>query len=150
MSVSIVLIPIAIATIAVWQASHNETTPDGRLICHVSTRMRDDGLLVAALADTHARVIRDGEAIEASWQDAQARFTRDSAGIWQVHFTGSVDEEHAVAIVAAIDQSYGRHVQQVVLAKLKARAPAAGMSVASETVEDDDSVTLVLNVGQGA
>lgn len=150
MSVSIVLVPIAIAAIGAWQASRKDTAPDGQIVCHVSTRMRDGGLLAAALADAGAQVAREGEGIEAVWQDAQAHFTRDSDGIWQVHFTGPIDEDRAVAIVMAVDQFYGRQVQQAVLAQLKERAPSAGMSVASETVEDDESVTLVLNVGQGA
>lgn len=150
MSISIVLVPIAIVAIAAWQASRKDMAADGQIVCHVTTRMRDDTLLIAALTDTDARVTRQSEMIEAVWHDTQAQFTRDSDGIWQVHFIGSADEQRAIAMVMAVDQFYGRRVQQVVLARLKERAPAAGMSIASETVEDDDSVTLVLNVLQGA
>lgn len=150
MSISLVLIPLAMAAVGAWQASRKETDADGRTVCHVQTRMRDSELLVAALTDTGAAVTRSAEAITGNWRGVRAQFQRDSSGIWQVDFTGEVDEQRAAEIVVAIDQAYGRQVQQTVLARLRARAPSAGMTVASETVEDDDSVTLVLNVGAGA
>lgn len=147
MSISIILVPLAMAAIAGWQASRKETDVEGRTVCHVQTRMRDSELLSAALTDTYAAVTRSAEEITADWHGVSARFRRDASGIWQVDFTGEIDERRASEIVVAIDQAYGRQVQQAVLSRLRERAPAAGMTVASETVEDDDSVTLVLNVG---
>lgn len=149
MSVSIVLVPLAIAAIGAWQASRKETDSHGRTVCHVRTRMRDESLLAAALADTRANVTRTSDVIVGTWQGVQAEFRRDTQGVWQVDFTGDVDQARASAIVVAIDQAYGRQVQQAVLARLRERAPTAGMTVASETVEDDNSVTLVLSVGRG-
>jgi hypothetical protein len=149
MSVSIVLVPLAIAAIGAWQASRKETDAQGRTVCHVHTRMRDESLLAAALADTRANVTRTPGLIVAAWQGVQAEFRRDAQGVWQVDFSGDVDEAQASAIVVAVDQAYGGQVQQAVLARLRERAPAAGMTVASETVEDDNSVTLVLDVGAG-
>lgn len=150
MSVSIVLVPIAIAAISAWQASKSETDVQGRTMCQVGTRMRDEALLVAALRDTHAAVTTPGDTLVADWAGVRAEFGRDADGIWQAHFTGDVDEERAVGIIQAIDQAYGLQVQRAVIEKLKQRAPAAGMSVVSERVETDDSMTLVLEVGAGA
>lgn len=150
MSVSIVLVPLAIAAISAWQASHQEADSEGRTICHVQTRMKDQGLLVAALRATKADVAVLPDSLVAHWQGVEASFQRDDQGIWQANFTGDVDVDRASSIVAAIDVSYGNQVQQAVLAKLRERAPAAGMSVASETLEADNSVTLVLNVGAGS
>lgn len=149
MSVSIVLVPIAIAAISAWQASKSETDVQGRTMCQVGTRMRDESLLVAALRDTHAAVTKPGDTLVADWAGVRAEFGRDADGIWQAHFTGDVDEERAVGIIQAIDQAYGLQVQRAVIEKLKERAPAAGMSVVSERVEIDDSMTLVLEVGAG-
>ncbi|WP_324642442.1 hypothetical protein [Pseudarthrobacter sp. LT1] len=147
MSISIVLVPIAVAAIGAWQASRQETDAEGRTVCHVQTRMRDSGLLRAALADTNAAVTASANTIVADWQGVRARFNRDEREIWQVDFTGDIDEQKASGIVATIDHAYGRQVQRAVLARLRARAPLAGMTVASESLEEDDSVTLVLNVG---
>jgi hypothetical protein len=149
MSVSIVLVPLAIAAISAWQASHQEVDSEGRTVCHVQTRMRDEGLLAAALRHTQAQVSSTDGVLIALWQDVEAEFHRDVDGIWQANFTGEVNVDRATAIIATIDAAYGRRVQQAVLARLRERAPTAGMSIASETVEDDDSVTLVLNVGVG-
>jgi hypothetical protein len=150
MSVSIVLVPLAIAAISAWQASREEVDAEGRTICHVQTRMKDQGLLAEALRQTRADVSVYPDKLIAKWQGVEAEFARDEHGIWQANFTGDVDVDRASSIVVAIDVAYGHQVQQAVLAKLRERAPAAGMSVASETVEADSSVTLVLNVGVGA
>lgn len=147
MSLEIVLIPLALAAISAWQASRPDVDAKGRTICHVQTRMKDQDLLRAALADIQADVSQTEDAVTARWQGVEADFRRDAAGIWQATFSGDVDVERATAIVASLDVAYGHQVQQAVLTKLRDRAPAAGMSVASETVEADDSVTLVLEVG---
>lgn len=147
MSISIVLVPLAIAGISAWKASREEVDVQGRRICQVQTRMKDQSLLAAALRETRADVAVTPDRLTARWQGVQAEFMRDVQGIWQANFTGDVDVNRASSIVTAIDVAYGHQVQQAVLAKLRERAPTAGMSVASETVESDSSVTLVLNVG---
>jgi hypothetical protein len=93
---------------------------------------------------------RSGSTLSADWAGARAEFTRDEAGIWQASFTGDIDEERAIGVISAIDQAYGLQVQRAVVARLKQRAPGAGMSVVSERAEADDSMTLVLEVGAGA
>lgn len=150
MSVSLVLVPLALAAVGAWQARRAEVDEEDRTVQHVQTRMRDEGLLAAALTDTRAAVTRSSDGLLADWQGVHAEFRRDPQGIWQVDLTGDVDQDKAAGIVVAIDQAYGRQVQQAVLARLRERAPSAGMAVASETVEDDDSVTLVLDLVQGA
>ena len=108
--------------------------------------MKDQGLLASALGETGADVAIAHDRLTARWQGVEADFLRDAQGIWQANFTGDVDVNRASSIVAAIDVAYGRQVQQAVLAKLRERAPSSGLSVASETIEADSSVTMVLNV----
>lgn len=147
MSVSIFLVPLAIAAVSAWQVGRQESDSEGRTICYVQTRMKDQGLLAAALRDTQADVTVTSDSLVARWQGVEAIFQRDDQGIWQSHFTGDIDVEHASETIAIIDRAYGLQVQQTVLSKLRTRAPAAGMSVASEAVEADSSVTMTLNVG---
>lgn len=150
MSVSLILVPAAMAAVAAWKASRPETDAHGRTVCHVATRMRNEHLLAAALADTGASTALHESRLSAEWQGVQADFRRDADGAWSVHLVGEVDTARAEQIIAAVDAAYGRRVQQEVLAKLRERAPRAGMTLESETVENDDSVTVVLTVGASA
>lgn len=150
MSIEIVLLPMAIAAVSAWNASRAEKDQQGRQVCHVQTRMRDAGLLAEALSDTGASVGVDAEVITADWLGVQAQFRRSEAGVWHVALSGDVDEEKAPAIATAVDQAYGRRVQQAVLQRLRERAEPAGMRIESERVEDDASVVVTLTVGAGA
>lgn len=149
MSIELILIPMAIAAVSAWQAK-NAADDDGRQVVAVGTRMRNDRLLQFAIVDTGAQVSRHGDVITATWPTSQGRFTRDIDGIWSAHFVGDTSLDTASNLIANIDTAYGRHVQQEVLTRLRERAPTAGMAVESETVEDDHSITLVLNVNTGA
>lgn len=145
MSIEIVLLPLALAAISAYRAQ-KAADEAGQQVVSVETRMKNEQLLEAALVDCGATVSRSGAEIRAAWGSADARFTKDANGIWTVHFGGETTTEEATALVQALDAAYGRRVQQEVLARLRQRAPEVGMTVESETVEDDDSVTLTLTV----
>lgn len=121
----------------------------GQVVCEVRTRMRDERLLAAALRETGAAVTADAHEIAALWQGVRAAFARNANGVWSAHFTGEVDESRAVEIVRAIDTGYGRQVQRAVLERLRERAPAAGLSLESETTTEDAGVRLVFAVARG-
>ncbi|RAK28362.1 hypothetical protein B0I29_120130 [Actinoplanes lutulentus] len=111
--------------------------------------MRDAELLLAALQDTSANTSRHELDLVADWQGVRAVFSRGEDGIWTAHLTGQVDEERALGIVREVDRAYGRQVQQTIIRRLHDQAPAAGMRLESQTVEEDMSVTMVLAVGNG-
>ncbi|SNT55943.1 hypothetical protein SAMN05421812_109295 [Asanoa hainanensis] len=150
MSVSLLLIPAALAAAAAIsaRAADQPGGSGGGLVCTVSTRMRDSALLSAALRETGAVVTTGTDLVDAVWQGVTARFTRDTEGIWAAHFAGDVDESRAVEIVRRLDEAYGRQVQAAVLDRLRTRAPAAGLRLESETLEEDASVRLVFAVEQ--
>ncbi|MEU7875023.1 hypothetical protein [Dactylosporangium sp. NPDC049140] len=143
MSVSLILVPLAIAAAA---AHAGLTKGKQGTVCAVQTRMRDVNLLAAALRDTRAAVEPDGDALVADWAGVRARFVRDERQVWAAHFTGDVDEPRAVDIVRAVDAAYGRQVQAAVLARLTQRAPAAGLRLESRSVTPDRAVRLVFAV----
>lgn len=149
MSLEIVLVPLALAAFSAWKSSKQVQEQDGRTVCHVGSRMRNEELLWKALTDCGAAVAQQESSIVATWSGVQAQFMRDGQGIWTAHLTGEVDEARGLAIITAVDTAYGRHVQQTVLETLRARAGAAGMSVESESKAADESVTVVLTVGVG-
>lgn len=151
MSIEVVLIPVAIAAVGAWRVSRPEPGVSARTVCRVATRMRDADLLRTALGDTGAAVLAAEDArIVADWSGVRATFGRGDDGIWSAHLEGELDESRAVDIVTAVDQAYGRRVQQAVVARLLERAPTAGLSVESRSVGEDDSVTVVLGVPVGA
>ena len=143
MSISLILVPLAVAAAA--KAAGARTGP--AQTCTVTTRMRDPNLLTAALTDTGARTTVYGpDAIDAQWEGIVAALRRDPDGVWSAHFTGTTDAQRCTDYVLAVDAAYGRRVQAEVLAKLKDRAPRAGMTLVSETTNPDASVTMVLEV----
>jgi hypothetical protein len=147
MSVSLVLIPLAVAAVAAAQGVGAGRSADGQVVCEVSTRMRDVDLLTAALRDCGAATAADATgSLHASWDTVKGRFARNADGNWTAHFTGDVNEQRAIDIAMAIDAAYGRQVQRTVLERLRERAPAAGLRLASESVGDDASVRLVFDV----
>ncbi|MER5332869.1 hypothetical protein ACIBTZ_25755 [Micromonospora sp. NPDC049460] len=146
MSVSLILLPLAVAAVAATHGATAGRDREGRVVCQVQTRMRDETLLAAALRDTDAVVGTDGDAITAEWAGVRASFRRGEDGVWAAHFTGEVDEQRAVEVVRAIDAAYGRQVQRAVLARLREQAPVAGLRLESEQVTEDASVRLVFAV----
>lgn len=149
MSISLTLVSHAMAAIDAVRGARPARNGAGQLVCEVRTRMRDATLLAAALQETGAAVTADDHEISAHWDGVQAVFARDADGVWSAHFTGDVDEARAIGIVRAIDTGYGRQVQRAVLERLRERAPAAGLSLESETTTEDAGVRLVFAVGRG-
>lgn len=149
MSLSLILVPAAFAAVGAIQAARSPKDEPSR-VATVATRMRNVDLLHQALTETGATVNATDSSLEAVWHDTKAQFTRDEQGIWTAHFSDDVDEQVALSRIQAVDAAYGLQVQAEVLTKLRERALDAQMSVASEKVEADNSVTVVLNVNQVA
>lgn len=150
MSIEIVLIPLALAAVSAWKASRSEALPNGQQAVQVGSRMRDQRLLAQALADTGAITARTETTLSATWSEVLAEFTRDEQGIWSARMTGDVDEARAIDIIAAVDQAYGRQVQQALLRTLRERASSAGMTIEDEQIDSEQTVTLTLAVQAGA
>ncbi|MET8832773.1 hypothetical protein ABZV78_02490 [Micromonospora sp. NPDC004540] len=146
MSVSLVLVPLAVAAVAAAHGATAGRDSAGRIVCQVQTRMRDETLLAAALRESNAVVTADGKDIVAAWDRVRANFRRGQDGVWSAHLTGDIDEQRAVDIIRAVDAGYGRQVQRAVLERLRERAPAAGLRLESESVAEDASVRLVFAV----
>nr|GID88103.1 hypothetical protein Ade03nite_70270 [Actinoplanes derwentensis] len=139
---TLLLVPLAVAGAAAIKAA-SDRGADG--VCQVRTRMRDVTLLADALRDTGATVTTADDRMTAVWGEVGATFACDTEGIWGAHFTGA-DQARAVELVTATDAAYGRRVQQTVLERLRDQAPAAGLRLESETVDDNAGVRLVFEV----
>jgi hypothetical protein len=138
------LLPAALGVVA--KAAIAQSSPTSN-VCTVSTRLRDAGLLHLALRDTGALTnSTSADAIDVEWAEMTAQLRRTADGVWQAHFRGTEDRQRCVDTVLAIDAAYGLRVQAEVLQRVRDRAPAAGMSLLSQTANADRSVTMVLEV----
>lgn len=154
MSLEIVLVPLAIAGVGAWKASRAtkvDASAESINAVQVNSRMRDGDLVAAALGDLGLRISSGSDGgIAATEEQRHVTFNRDEEGLWHGLFDEAWAEGEAVDLLNRLDVAYGRRVQQEVLAKIRDRAPNAGMAIESETVEEDDSVTVLLTVGANA
>jgi hypothetical protein len=169
MSVTLILIPAALAAAtaisaaggigALTQLGRDEKAEEtgaaaalsGPRPIEVRTRMKDPDLLGAALGDIGAtRVsLEDGE-LTAVIDGVELTMTRSEDGVWAAHFVREDGRElaqtDAAALVAQLDTAYALRVQQTVAARIRERAASAGFELVSESRDDDDTVTMVLDV----
>lgn len=172
MSVSIILIPAAIAAIASAAAGtagavgvgvgvagmvRSMTAGGGQetSTLQVRTRMKDRGLLADALKDLGAVDVEVGDEVAATVDGIQLVMQSTPEGIWAANFTpakghADVTTEEATKLAERLDAAYAARVQTAVAERIRTRASEAGLELVSESVGDDDEVTLVLDVRAGA
>ena len=147
MSLEIVLVPLAFAAVGAWKARRPES--DNAPTIQVASRMRHGGLLVNSLNDLGLAVTHEGEGhISAAQQEGEVAFRRNEEDLWVATFAESWTEIEAMELLTKLDVAYGRQVQKDVIAKIHERAPAAGMHITSEAVDNEETVTLMLSVGR--
>lgn len=162
MSVSIVLLPIAIAAIASAIGAGGgaaigagvSARKGGPSTVQVATRMKDLTLLQAALQDIGATATQATDAeVRATLGDINLTMTKNAEGIWEAHFESTsgavVDENYVGGLITHLDRAYAARVQSAVAEKIRLRADSAGLDLVSESVDEDQTVTMVLNVRQG-
>jgi len=143
MSLEILLIPAAMAAYAAWQARAEA----GAHNCLVETRWRHAGLLSQALVDLGAANLSAAEnETSATIRGIATTFRRGDDGIMTAHFPRDTDLDEAITIVNEVDAAYARRVQDAVYRRVRQRVGELGYDVESESVDDDETITLVVNV----
>lgn len=166
MSVSLILIPAAIAAVTAIsatgvggilslggrsEAKESSDVGDAARPVAVQTRMKDPELLGDALRDIGAlNVSVTGDGISAELDELTIAMTRTPEGIWAAHLERLDGHElaasDATALVQRLDAAYALRVQQAVAERIRSRADTAGFELVSETRDEDDTLTMVLNV----
>lgn len=172
MSVTLLLIPVALAAAAVagttgaagalsmlggeQAASHGGPggragESDGARPVTVQTRMKDRGLLADALRTLGASELSDtGDEVAAVVGGLAVRLSRTPEEIWQLHLERVDGHElstaEATSFAQSLDVAYAAEVQRAVAARIRERADAAGFELTSETRDEDDTLTMVLTV----
>jgi hypothetical protein len=153
LSVEILLVPLALAAahavmaVAGVMTAGVDENGEERKACVVQTRLKHPGLLVEALhsVGAKAKAHSDGS-VTGTWEAINFSFVHKEDGTLSAHFDADVDVERARELILATDAAYAKAVQEAVRQRVKQRAGELGMTVESETVGQDESVTLVLNV----
>ena len=143
MSLEIVLIPAAMAAYAAWQARAEA----GAHTCLVETRWRHAELLVQALHDIGAESVSstsDSTSANIDW--IPTVFIRGVDGIMTAHFPRDSNVDDVTAIVNRVDAAYTRRVQDAVYRRIRQRVTELGYEVDSEIIDEDDTITLTINV----
>ena len=146
MSIELVLIPLALAAISAAKAAKmGSESPEGHV--QVQSRLKDGYLLSAALTDVGATVSHQtDEWMLATFSEGELKLNRTGTAPWVAHFGDGWSQEAAINLVGDLDAAYGLRVQKAVVARLRDRLPGAGMTLESERVEDDRTVTMMLRV----
>jgi hypothetical protein len=173
MSVSIILIPAAIAAIATAAAGGTAAAGvgigvagairsmtagggvDEPAVLQVRTRMKDRGLLADALKDLGAVDVEAGAEVAATVDGIQLVMRQTPDGVWAADFTPApgrpaVTTEEATKLAEQLDAAYAARVQTAVAQRIRERASDAGLDLVSETVGENREVTMVLDVRAGA
>lgn len=145
MSVTIALIPIALAVVA-HRAARKDAVAAGRHVMEIQTRMRDRSLLVAALGDLDCAVTDDGPQVQAVHENRVVRFSYDAESILQAQFEDGVDVATAEAFLTDLDDEYARRVQEQVYQRLLERADEQNLTIESESVDADNAIVLTLRI----
>jgi hypothetical protein len=150
MSVSLVLIPLAIAGVSVYRSRHEQSAEvSSRDEIYVESRMRDRELLVSALRDLGTPVCNttDG-ALTVETTDGSITMRLNNNGLWTAHFPATWASDRARDFIRDLDSAYGLRVQQAVVMRLRERAPEVGMRITSQSIDNDRVITLVMEVEQ--
>ncbi len=145
MSVSLALIPIAIAVAGAISA-RKEEQQDPPSSFRLETRMKDEDLLKAALENYGCKHVVTGETIDSTLGDTRILFERNGQGSFDALFVGQVSDQHANAFLTELDQEYTHLVQQQTYQNLLLRAKERGLVMESEQVQEDNSVVITFRV----
>lgn len=145
MSVSLALIPVAIA-VAGAIAAREERTQDSHGSFRLETRMKDGELLTSALQRHGCKSVVVSETIDSALGHTRMVFKRDERGVFGAVFEGEISTEHARTFLAELDEEYTLLVQERVYRNLLSKAKERGILVESEEVQEDNSVVITLRV----
>lgn len=146
MSLEILLIPVALAAHAAWQARAER---DQQRAAVVQTRLKDPDMLGRAISNLGGQASLAADGVDGQLDGARLHFGVNADGLAVARITG-VEPEEAEELIRRIDGDYAAQVQTRMYDQLMSRAAALGLTVESEEVDDDNTITVTLLTGQVA
>lgn len=153
MSVEMLLIPIVIAAVGtagtgVSLLSSNKEISESSSILTYETKMKDSKLLKKALEVFGYEPFLQKELIDITLEDYELIFQLNKQDIFEAVFQGNVTEENAQKIVSDIYDEYTKLVQEQVYYKVLENIQDYDIELESESVQDDNSIILTLNISE--
>ena len=156
MSVSLVIIPLAIAVIAVAeQAGQSRQSIKEKVVeaqktrtpCVIGTKYTNQELLCKTLQEHGLDVVAvDQNTVRSSCKDSTLVFSRNTTSEPFALTINSAEEVNALSSeLSELDEEYGMNVQSYTYNHVKDNLEE-GMSVASEEVLEDNSILLTINL----
>ncbi len=153
MSVEMLLIPIVIAAVGtagtgVSLLSSNKEISESSGTLIYETKMKDTKLLKKALEVFGYEPFLQKELIDITLGDYELIFQLNNQDIFEAVFQGNVTEENAQKILSDIYDEYTKLVQEQVYHKVLENIQDYDIELESESVQDDNSIILTLNISE--
>jgi hypothetical protein len=145
MSVIIALVPLGIA-LAVALANRKAAASKVSQGFCLDTGVTDIALLRQAFSILDYQVTETKEGLSVGLEKTAFQLLRNENGSYDAVFPAEISERQGRQFIQQILGEYGKLVQQQVYQKVKSGAKNKGWVVENETVQDDNSILLTLQV----
>jgi hypothetical protein len=142
-SLEILLIPVALAAHAAWQARAERD----QHAAVVQTRLKDPGMLRQAIANLGGQASLGADGVRGQLDGATLHFAVNADGLAVARIAG-MNSQEAEDLIRRIDGDYAAQVQTRMYDQLMSRAAALGLTVENEEVDEDNTITVTLLTGQ--
>ena|SRR5690625_586435 len=145
MSLSITLVPIAIAASSVVSYALQEKIEEGTYY-KIDTKIKDETILKEALENYGCKVSLDGENLESTLGDVEIMFQKQENSTISALVHEDVELGDADQFVQNIYGEYTRVIQHQTYEKLVERAQNEGLFLESENRNEEDTIVLTFQV----
>ena len=145
MSLSLTLIPIAIAATSVVSYALQDKIEEG-IYYKIDTNIKDEKILTEALRNRGSSVALDKRQIESTLGNVEIVFQRQEDDTISAVFHQDIPVEDAEEFVKNTHEEYTRIVQQKTYHKLVERAKNEGLILESEDRNEEDTIVLTFQV----
>lgn len=146
MSLSIFLVPAALAITTAVSASVMEEKVTEGTFYRIDTNMKDEKILEEALHNYGCNVLLNEKNFQSSIGELQMAFQEQEDGTISAIIREDIELEDAEEFLNDIHREYTRIVQNRTYEKLLARAKEEGLILESENKGDDNSIVLTFQV----
>lgn len=148
MSVELLLIPIVIAAVGstgvtIDILSKKDSNTDFMIY---ETKMKDYELLKRALEVFGHKPFLEENYMDVNLGEYELIFKLNDENIFEAVFKGNITAEHAEEMVSEIYEEYTKLVQEQVYFKVLENIQEHNMELESESVHEDNSIVLTLNI----
>lgn len=153
MSVEIVLIPVAIAlTKEIAEGISHRLEHKDKKVVILETRMKDEALLRLALDEWECSLLTVGGLEEVQFASSAANeviFTVNEEGRYALVLPETADQAAYKEWITNVEQSYTRHLQQMVYRNLMEQAKSQGLIFEQEERLEDQSIQITFALAAG-